>query len=439
LINNAGINNTIAAENATRQQWDKILDTNLRSAVHVTRVSIPYLKKNATSSIIFISSTAAHSKEIPGFAPYIASKSAFLGFAAAIFSEVRQYGTKVSCISPGLVGTDLGSKIDADLGNFYVSDMSTSDMIKVEDIGRAVVYVVKSGKTCCPTELILQPQKQFVKESADLVEKSTLIDHIVTQSSLKSAFITGASKGIGRDISFFLAKSGYTLGILARNGQELKQLAQELVQQYKIKVFTYALDVIDTKALEKAINDYAKEAGGISVLVSNAGINRRKSSLLAKGEIWDQIIDVNLRSSMHISRFVLPYLKENGGGAIFYISSIAVKRFGGAAGQGPYYSTKYGLNGFAHCVFEDVRHLNIKVCALCPGLVNTVLGTKPGPLKNLISGDEQIQGSDIVDAIQFVLDCSPTTCPTEIYLDSQLAPRQSNRDLAKRITTASKL
>jgi NAD(P)-dependent dehydrogenase (short-subunit alcohol dehydrogenase family) len=197
--------------------------------------------------------------------------------------------------------------------------------------------------------------------------------------------------------------------------------------------------------------------GGISVLVNNAGTNRRKSALTANGKVWDDIVDINLRSSMQTTRAALPHLKNNGGGAIFFISSvgkgiftsykftiIGVRRFGGAAGQSPYFATKFGINGFSYCVFEDVRHLNIKVCSICPGLVNTEMGkkkgnvahdlihNKEGPLEYL-SADHLIQGSDIVDSIDFALSCGPTTCPTEIYLETQYAMRKSLRDLAQNL------
>jgi len=128
---------------------------------------------------------------------------------------------------------------------------------------------------------------------------------------------------------------------------------------------------------------------------------------------------------------VLPYMKENGGGTIFYISSI-VGRKGGTAGQTLYYTTKWGLNGFAACVFEDVRHLGIKVCTICPSLVNTELGVRPGPTEG-IPGEKQMTSQDIVEAMQLVFDCGPSACPTEISLDCLPPVRAGYRALSKRI------
>ena len=84
-----------------------------------------------------------------------------------MFSEIRMFDVKVSIISPGLVSTELGNQIDHDLGSYYVSDMRNEDMIqvrcsfvtvKVEDIAKAVLYVVKSGPNVNPSEIIIHPQ-----------------------------------------------------------------------------------------------------------------------------------------------------------------------------------------------------------------------------------------------------------------------------------------
>jgi len=122
--------------------------------------------------------------------------------------------------------------------------------------------------------------------------------------------------------------------------------------------------------------------------------------------------------------------------AIIFVSSILLRKGFGLGGVSPYYATKYGLNGFAICVFEDIRHLGIKVSSICPGLVNTELGTKKGPV-DYISGEQQIQGSDVSKSIEYVLSCSASACPTAIYIDTQLHSRVLAKMFVERVEALS--
>merc|ERR1712115_92101 len=95
-----------------------------------------------------------------------------------------------------------------------------------------------------------------------------------------------------------------------------------------------------------------------------------------------------------------------------YISSSVVLQ-PGLSGVAPYYATKHAVNGFVGGLFEDIRHLGVKVSTICPGLVNTELGTKKGPVEKLI------QCSDCADAVDYVLASSPTCCPISMMIHPQ--------------------
>ena len=90
----------------------------------------------------------------------------------------------------------------------------------------------------------------------------------------------------------------------------------------------------------------------------------------------------------------------------------------GQAGVAAYYATKHGINGFVGSLLEDVRHLGIKVSAICPGLVNTDIGTKKGPVE-FFPPELLIQTSDCADAVEFVLDSSVTCCPFKMFIHPQ--------------------
>ena len=104
----------------------------------------------------------------------------------------------------------------------------------------------------------------------------------------------------------------------------------------------------------------------------------------------------------------------------------------GVSGVAPYFSSKHGLIGFASCVFEDVRHLGIKVCSICPGLVNTEMGTRRGPVAFFPERD-LIQSSDVVDAMEYVLDSSRTCCPIRIMMHPQKGLSQGMTTMRNRV------
>lgn len=184
------------------------------------------------------------------------------------------------------------------------------------------------------------------------------------------------------------------------------------------EVVVFDLDVADITALENAIHETVDKMGALSALICNAGINRRKSALTAGRRIWDQVLDTNFRSLMHATRTALPYMQMSqvaNGAGIVYISSEAIQNELGFGGLGAYYSTKFAITGFAGCVFEDVRSLGIKVSIVAPGLTNTDLGVRPGPLEYQ-SAREMIQPDDIAKSVSYVLNTQKRVCPTKLVI-----------------------
>lgn len=137
------------------------------------------------------------------------------------------------------------------------------------------------------------------------------------------------------------------------------------------------------------------------------------------------------------------------------MTNSVARRFGGLPGLAPYFGSKFGLLGFSGCVFEDVRHLNIKVTTICPGnpffsaqysisdrfsmhwswptiwyIPDFEKVTLSGPIPYL-PPEKMIKCEDLVDAIDFVLECE--SCPTEICLDNQQDLVASIRELPRKL------
>lgn len=146
LINNAGIWLKENFLEGSMEAWDKALDVNLRAPMHLTRHFVEDMTSGG--AVIFIGSTASKRGYRKG-TNYCAAKYGMLGFASALFEEVRDSGIKVCTIMPGIVNTDMqkDNKI-----------VPKEKMLQAEDIANAVLYVLNSPSNVCPTELLVQPQ-----------------------------------------------------------------------------------------------------------------------------------------------------------------------------------------------------------------------------------------------------------------------------------------
>ena len=230
----------------------------------------------------------------------------------------------------------------------------------------------------------------------------------------KVAVVTGASSGIGRVIAVSLAESGCSLALIGRSQSRLKETAM-LCEKSKAATLVRAFDIANTAEIPKAIAEITGTLGGLDILINSAGIGGKNSVAEADLTEWDQVIDVNLRALVHWTRLSLPHMTQAGWGAVINIASIAGKQSFGNSGI--YCATKHGVVGLTGSLFEDVREKNIKVCAICPGFVDTPLVSGPK-----LDRGKMIAPEDIANTVQYVLSCPETVCPTEIILRPQHSP-----------------
>lgn len=180
----------------------------------------------------------------------------------------------------------------------------------------------------------------------------------------KSAFVTGASKGIGYAVAQALVGAGYAVTVTSRNEQEITQSANSLGASARGVV----CDVKDHQAVQDAVDAHVKAFGGLDVLFVNAGVGHFASVTDLTVEQWRDVIDTNLSGAFYTVKAAIPALKEKGG-YIFTLSSLAGKNpfAGGAA----YNASKFGLNGLSEVLMLDLRQHDIKVTQIMPGSVAT--------------------------------------------------------------------
>lgn len=185
----------------------------------------------------------------------------------------------------------------------------------------------------------------------------------------KVAIITGATRGIGKQIALTLANEGYNIILNYRTeNDELKQLKNEIENQ-NVKCLTVQGDVTNFEDCKQMIESAIKEFGKIDVLVNNAGITKDMLLARMKEEDFKQVIDVNLVGTFNMTKNVISYMMKARNGRIINISSVV--GIAGNAGQANYSASKAGIIGFTKSLAKEVASRNILVNAVAPGFIET--------------------------------------------------------------------
>jgi len=185
--------------------------------------------------------------------------------------------------------------------------------------------------------------------------------------SNRVAFVTGASRGIGRAIAMRLSALGAVVVAAARAGN-----AAATVDEIRAAGGTAEaidLDVTDATAAEAAIKSMTERHGRIDILVNNAGITRDQLMLRLKRDDWDAVLATNLTSAFTLTQAALKPMIRQKSGRIICISSVVGQS--GNPGQANYAASKAGLIGFAKSVALEVASRNITVNVVAPGMIAT--------------------------------------------------------------------
>lgn len=185
----------------------------------------------------------------------------------------------------------------------------------------------------------------------------------------KSAIVTGGTRGIGLAISSALLASGVNVLICARQAEEIEKTVREFSAIYGERIQGVVCDVGVYESVQGVFGKADEWFSGVDILVNNAGVglfcNVENISL---GD-WNRIIATNLTGVFHFCREAVPRMREQGGGYIINIGSLAGKE--AFAGATAYCATKFALVGFSEALMQEVRHNHIKVSIIMPGSVNT--------------------------------------------------------------------
>ena len=185
----------------------------------------------------------------------------------------------------------------------------------------------------------------------------------------KVALITGATRGIGKQIAIKLAKEGYDIAINYRSeNDDLIQTKKE-IEENNVKCLTVQGDVSNFEDCQRFTEEVIKEFGKIDVLVNNAGITKDMLLMRMKKEDFTSVIDVNLVGTFNVTKNVIPYMMKAKNGRIINISSVV--GVSGNAGQTNYSASKAGIIGFTKSLAKEVASRNILINVVAPGFIET--------------------------------------------------------------------
>lgn len=180
------------------------------------------------------------------------------------------------------------------------------------------------------------------------------------------AVVTGGSRGIGLAVATELARGGAKVALLARDGARAMEAAADLPGGDHLGC---SCDVADTAAVSEAVRHVTGELGGPTILVNNAGITRDSIVLRMKDEMWDEVIDVNLKGTFNMSKAVIRGMLKRRDGVILNISSVV--GLAGNPGQVNYAASKAGILGLTKSLAREVASRGIRCNAIAPGYIET--------------------------------------------------------------------
>ncbi len=223
----------------------------------------------------------------------------------------------------------------------------------------------------------------------------------------KTGIITGAARGIGKAIAAQFVNMGGRAVIVDVNEEQAKETAQELGN-----AVAYAVDLGDTDAVKTVFNQIIADMGKVDVLINNAGIVNTTEFGELTLEEWDKVLAVDLTAPFLTCQILFNHMKDNGGGRIVNIASVAGKVGGGFLGTAAYGAAKAGLISLTKSVAKAGSAYNVYCNSLCPSYTKT-------PMVTILQGEREAK---VLDQINLHRPASPDEMANSIlFLASDAA------------------
>lgn len=187
--------------------------------------------------------------------------------------------------------------------------------------------------------------------------------------SEKTALITGAARGIGKQIALLFAREGANIAFTDLEINEAAQATRDEIAALGVKVMFYASNAADFDAAHQVVEAVVKDFGRLDILVNNAGITRDTLLMRMTEQQWDQVIQVNLKSAFNFTHAVTPVMMRQRSGSIISLSSVV--GINGNAGQANYAASKAGIIALTKSVAKELGGRGVRANAIAPGFILT--------------------------------------------------------------------
>ena len=222
---------------------------------------------------------------------------------------------------------------------------------------------------------------------------------------MKTILITGATSGIGLAAAKKLANEKNQLILCGRRQYKLDEISEKLSKS--TNVLSLCFDVSDKNEVNRLLNDIPEKFGSIDILINNAG-NAHGLDTIQEGSLedWDNMIDINIKGLLYVSRAIIPKMVERKSGHIINIGSLAGREVYEKGNV--YCASKHAVNAISKAMRIDLNKIGVKVSEINPGLVETDFSNvrfkgDKNRAEKVYQGYKALQAEDIADIIEFVI------------------------------------
>ena len=185
----------------------------------------------------------------------------------------------------------------------------------------------------------------------------------------KTVFVTGASRGIGKEVALKYAENGYDVIINYVSDKTDVKLLENEFKEKGVDSLIIKADVSKQEEVQELVDKAIEKFGKIDVLVNNAGITKDNLLMRMSEEEFDKVIEINLKGTYLVTKAVTKYMMKKRSGSIINLSSVV--GVAGNAGQCNYSASKAGIIGFTKSIAKELASRNIRANAVAPGFIET--------------------------------------------------------------------
>lgn len=227
----------------------------------------------------------------------------------------------------------------------------------------------------------------------------------------KISIVTGSSGGIGKAIALKFAAEGSTVIVAARRSDLCDRVVAQ-IRESGSEAAAIPTDVSDESQVERLISETTQRFRKLDILVNNAGIGGGGRIVESSTDVFDRVMNTNLRGTFFCCRAGFRQMMRNGGGTIINISSVC--GVDAWAGTGIYSMSKYGVMGLTKTLADEGRQYNIKVCAICPGgVASSLVDASPEEIER----SQSLSPFDIAEAAIYLATLGPNAIVHQVTVD----------------------